>query len=834
MLNDDPKYIMSTDLISQIALFLAKNGCPVDVKDSLGNRPLHYACQLGDWKTVRLLVHDYSADLVKPNSNGKIPLDYASSEEIRDFLNAEIRQKGSIPKSIMLHSFSEVSLQIEPLQRIQQSLLRAFEDTSFVLSQELNKEQIYDSVINAVESEASLNSSNAVICNLDLKVNHLEEELQEIQVTSSRSIHERDDLINNLESQIQALQNSYDLLESQLESSNLALADKTKQISEMESEYDIVKKSLVKSTEMGHSISSQLKDAERTRSQQILSLQTRVHELENLARRKDDVIKQMGETKRVVDNSVSPKYLDGLTDSSKMNQLHLHKDILKSNLDAVLEDLRILKSVDGSVDENEIQRLEKEQADLKWQMDQVMKEESNGSSPNRYSRGFMHLEDLLGQLQVNSVEISPPYTPDGSPSREIEDAQPSHRMSYRMSAIFNKEECDLDPTLVNRLLDAAKRKIQRLKRKCETMEEESTELRSQIEQKEIHIKDTYGLLQTANRRAAEVESKLSRKGADQDKFNMKLREWEKGRTVELSRLRKIIEEFIGPCMNDDNEADTLQGILGMIHSLFLELDPVLLGSLPSHLVNPTADDMIQLADFSDDSVIDTRRYNSHLLQALTDVASRIKEYLNHLGSALGSMKTENKKFVKEIMKLKKEAVVKSLVANVRDSIGPKRPGRLELSENDLRRKLMEPLSPSSVLSSPSTPVRPERIDRHSLVSHQSHAAVSEVSVAYSVSGMNSEASDIMESLKRLKLEISHLQALENPSNEAKTRVTELKQEYRSFVKRLMQVLKPESPPELISSTSQELKERLNKVRLIYLPTKKMSSSLTEIKESLTT
>lgn len=814
-MSDGEQKSASHDSISQIARFLAENGCVTDLPDTLGNRPIHYACQMGDWITVRCLVLDFKVDLFKPNSNGKIPVDYATSEEIREFLTAEMCQKTTAVKPSNFNPSEALSsMQIEPLQRIQGYLLKAFEDASAILSQELKKEHVYESLQSNFEYEMPPNLTASASDALELKVNRLKDELHVASMESSESIQERDQKIKNLETQLETLQNSYNVLDGQFKSTCMELSMKMNQISEIESQYNIVKESLVKSMDSGATLSTQLKDMERSRSQQVTSLQTRIQELENLARRKDEVIRHMGETNRVID---SPKLVNNQTESSKLNQLALHSDILKANWEAVVEDIRVLKSTDSDRNDEEIGRLEKEQAALEQQLNQVLKErksfiESPESTPTRSSRGFMYLEDLLGQLQVNSVEVSPPYTPNGSPARDSDDGKLLHRMSYRMSTVINHEECDLDPTLLNRLMDAAKRKIQRLKRRCETIEEEAMDLRNQVEEKEIHIKDTYGLLQASNKRAAEAESKLSRRGADHDKFNRKLREIENERKLELNLLQKIIEEFIGPSSNDDNEVEILQGILGMIHTLFLELDPVLLGSLPSNLVNPTTDDMIQLPDFSENSAIDAHKYNSHLLQALTDVAARIKEYLNHLSSALGSMKTENKKFVKEIMKLKKEAVVKSLVANVRDSIDPKRLGRLDFSENEIKKHLqkkVDPFAPGTLIPSfPSTPARPVRVNRQSSVT-----AISEASVAYSVSGMTSEASDIMESLKRLKLEISHLQAIETPSVEAKARVTELKQEYRGFVKRLMKVLQTESPSEAATSTSQELKERLKQVSL---------------------
>jgi ankyrin repeat protein len=801
-----------SSLIFQMAQFLAENGCVADLPDSRGNRPLHYACQIGDWNTVRCLVHEYNVDLFKPNSNGKIPLDYAISEEIKDFLTAEMNRKNSSEESggFILSEKSIKNLQIESLQRIQGYLLHAFEDASAALSEELAQERIYETQMTKRMADEPFISNSAVNTTLEARVMYLQDELQKSQDESSEAIQNRDQNIFNLETEMESLRNTIHTLQGQLEESNVLLEAKKQQISDMESQYDIVKKSLVKATETSVTLSSQLKDIERSRSQQVTSFQTRIQELENLAHRKDEVIRQMGETNRFIE---TPRTINSQTESSKLNQLDLHSNILKANLEAVVEDLRVLKSSNHEKDAEEIKRLEEEREGIEQQMSQVMNElssvmESPQYTPRRSSRDFMHLEELLGQLQVNSVEVSPPYTPDGSPRRESEGREFSNRMSYRMSTVINKEECDLDPTLVNRLLDAAKRKIQRLKRRCETDEDEIMELRNQVEEKDIHIKDTYLLLQASNGRAAEAESKLSRRGAEQDKFNLKLRDIENERLLDLNCLRKTIEEFIGPSENDEDD-EVLRGILGMVHALFLDLDPALFGSLPPHLVNPTADDMIQLADFSEDFKVDSGRYNSYLLKVLNDVAARIKEYLNHLGIALGRMKTENKKFVKEIMKLKKEAVVKSLVSNVRDSVNQKPHRRLDFSENEIRKHIQkreEPIvqvSPNSSYSS--TPLRPVRMNRQS---HQSPTALSDVSVA---SGLSPEASDILDSLRRLKVEISYLHEVEDPPVEAKNRLMELRQEYRNLVKRFMEVSKMETSIDASSTTSQELKDRLKQV-----------------------
>ena len=841
---------MGKALLNLVKRFIER-GCPSDGVDNLGNRPLHYACKFGDLDIVRCLILEFNVNVMSTNKNGKSPLDCCSSEELRAFVSAlmpcePIQNLGADLKSDMIICNVDTNAKsVASLQRVQECLLKAFEDASSVLSEELLRETQSERDANenrvlSLGAKVTPNVSLDVLNASERKRDHLEKEMQKQYQENQRELEIRDAQIESLENEMEALKNLQEKAAIELADTLQSLEETKSNLEEAHSQCDLVKSSLVKMTNLSQSLSARFHEDDRNRTQQLAALQGRISDLELLIHRKDEVLRQFSDTQRVLGRREP-------AGSAKIAQLDLHLDILKANADAVAEDIKAMTSLlekDASEEpsekdksqtrlEHEVARLRKEQISLQQQIsakiqerDSVMRASQEQSSPDHSPRGFMHLDDLLGQLQVNTVEVTPPYTPSDSPVKGKED-QESPSRAYRMSTVFNKEDVDVDPLLLNQLLDAAKRRIQRLKSTCENLREESHALKAQLEEKDLHIQETYGLLQSANRRVAEAESKFSRVGSDQDKAIRKFEKLSLERMVELKHLHEAVIQLTGASQSSTDDFVTVQGILGQLRGLLLELDPSVLSGVPAHLLDSSVDDFLQTIELPHDTKLDVHRYNSHLVSSLASALGRVKEYLEHIGTSFGYMKGENKKFVKEIMRLKKAAVVQSLVSGVRDSVVEPFGAKSRISRFDMdgdfrrpspRRQVHVPsVSPVSPLVLPTTPQRPVRIERESTVSNIS--GVSDTSTSrMSITSMPGEAAELLDSLKRLKLEIARVQSQEfTPEN--KTQIDELKQEYRGFVKRLMSTLKQEtasqSPQKKVDSPAstkgQELKERLKKV-----------------------
>lgn len=871
--------------VLQLFKFLVSRGCDLTAQDNQGNYAIHYACKAGLLNVLCFLVIDCHVHLSVQNTAGQTPLDVCIDQDLKEYVFAlvESRVSGKHSESDLFNHATQTS--IEPLQRMQDLLFKTFQEASTALSAELSRELLNERLGAHVasvtfDSNSVVKISPQLLTESETKRDQLQSELSTLQDVSQLSLAKKDEEIMKLQQQLHDLAMLQDSTASLLKETQSENADKANQIEVLSAQHDLIKNSLARSSSLNVELSSKAEESEVQNRSKVLSLQARIQDLESLIHRKDEVLRQLSDTHRVLSKEASP-IVDLVSvsasprtpgDSAKAAQIDLHLDILRANLETITEDLkastaalekkreaRVLENADiATLDVEErstrhkSMRLRKEIASLETQIsrktqerDALFKPLESSSVDQSPARGFMHLEDLLGQLQLNTVELTPPFTPNGSPLKM--DESPS-RVGYRMSTVFNKEDVDVDPVLLNRLLDAAKRKIERLKSTVESLREESSLLKSQLNEKDIHIQESYGLLQSANKRAAEAENKASRQTSDQDKKLMQFERVLEQRRHELTHYQKIAVDFSGQTSTGNDETEALSGVIGALRRLILDLDPAILSQLPSHLLNSSMDGVLQVSDLPSDASLDTQhRFSAHLVNILSTSVSRIREFLDHIGRALSQMKGENKKFVKEIMKLKKAAVVQSLVTGVRDSvIEPYGPRSRLFNDIDYKRRSPRRVPAFPASSFTTTPQRPLR-SRESTVSNMSTISETD-STRLNSSTMPTEAAGLLESLKKLKAEILAAEAQPDASSvEKKKNIDELKSQYRGSVKQLMSALKQQEnsgPPAVTNglksmdgspvrrASAEQLSPSVSKSQALKDRLRKMSSDLNEIRGTL--
>ena len=724
------------------------------------------------------------------------------------------------PKSAqnMQNQFSSSSL--EPLNRVQNFLLDALEQASSVLLKESEREAFeetveqkkmddrFENTLNLTVPVDTLNRSEAT---RDL----LQKELQETLDYHQELMSKKDIELAQLESTIEELKSAQEKLMLNLKQSDDTIAVKSNEIKNVDMINQNLKTTLLKSNVTSEELSQKISDIETSNAANINILSTRIRDLEILLLRKDQVLKQFSETDRLLNRPlIANVNMNGVqVQSSDMsqNQKSLHLDILKANADTVIDDLKAAKAKLALLEQDsesnqeeisflraEVQRLEFELNELQSHVSMEKKDEDVQSE-----RHDLHLEDLLGQMQVGLT----------SPSRTSETSNETSNQSIRMSTIFNQEDIEIEPALLNRLLDAAKRRIKRLKSTCETLKEENGVLRGQLDEKEIHINETYCLLQTANKRAAEAESKITKAGSNSGKIAKKLETIDQQRKYDMDRLRSIVSELTSiPIQVSMDSHLVSHGLLPALKQIVSELSH-------SHFTNSSyyfdtdLDSLISVAEVPNDVKLDISRYNTHLMDTLSLTISKMSDYISQIGKSVINMKSESQIYVKEIMKMKKEAVVRNLVTGVRDSV--------LMDSTFTKSNILEdtPSKTRSTKGNDGIPIRPSRSKRDSQESHYSLATSARLS------GVSDRASSILDTLKRLKVEISRMQSQENPSAESLKKLADLKHEYRDYVQKLMISLKQDSSVQDVKdirfeeqmtnpktlSKGQELKDRLRQV-----------------------
>ncbi|KAL3896946.1 MAG: hypothetical protein SGCHY_003747 [Lobulomycetales sp.] len=276
------------------------------------------------------------------------------------------------------------------------------------------------------------------------------------------------------------------------------------------------------------------------------------------------------------------------------------------------------------------------------------------------SDGFVLLEDLLGQLQTS---------PADAPA-------PSGTFAPRFSLMLGQKSVSSEidsSTVLGQLFQASKSRIQRLKTTLVSLRLTNDSLQAQVDEANAKLTESYSLIRDANERCdVEVQEKsvITFEKAELEQaireLNDDARRIAADRVAELEMLYDIAEEMVG----NQDYASKGKGLLPLLDAAISKVDPVFKDKVLK--VDMEAADepvVVSIAKPDRDSSSAGEIHSSltafagALRQGFLKASSQVKV----VDTLLTLMSNENKKYVKEIVRMRNASLLKSFITEVKDS-----------------------------------------------------------------------------------------------------------------------------------------------------------------------
>lgn len=335
---------------------------------------------------------------------------------------------------------------------------------------------------------------------------------------------------------------------------------------------------------------------------------------------------------------------------------------------------------------------------------------SDGSTP---SEDFIALDDLLNNLssevdsnsgnagaEVDFAELD--NAEDLAVFTDVGGALHNRRADFRMSTALKdyEIEVDVDAALLTKLLQAAKSRIHHLKTALGSLRTSNDSLQAELVESNQHLSDSYAIIKTSNKLHAEADAKAHRLQSEVNQLLavIKRLEGEKDkigqeRIQELEMLHSILRcisgqsapsqtTSIGSVKLADNMFGSNEvGLVPRMDKLISLVDQGFLAKVAvvGAATSATAATTQHLSKSIGTSVSSSRistllqgKSQAHAAFAsftdlIKDTVGQSLEKFDLVESVLTHMKEENKKYVKEILKMRNTALLKSFVHQVKNA-----------------------------------------------------------------------------------------------------------------------------------------------------------------------
>lgn len=305
------------------------------------------------------------------------------------------------------------------------------------------------------------------------------------------------------------------------------------------------------------------------------------------------------------------------------------------------------------------QTLQREHDKVVSQIEQLSDEKEFKKQPDD---GFVFLEDLLSHLE---------------PAEHSRTALQAGTSRFSLMIRDSPVSTEIDSATMGKLLQASKSRIQHLKTTIVSLRTSNETLRSELEEANIHLTESYALIRAANTRCTDSECKNLELLNEQtellsqiESLNAELKSVEHDRVSELELLYETAKSLVG----DASEANEQISLLGAIDAAISKVDPVFRSKLNSQVESvidaPSTDFNASSLSRQNSQILSSPAIHESVLSFADALLQGFKKSIadvRQIESLITIMSEENKKYVKEIVRMRNANLLRSFLDEIKES-----------------------------------------------------------------------------------------------------------------------------------------------------------------------